>query len=296
MNIDRIRTVAVIGSGTMGSQIAQQCALYGYSVSLMDSDPAQLEQALAGNRDQLQRRVDRGKLTAEQMESALELVRVTPDLAEAAEADFVVEAVVEQLEAKRDVFAQLDRLTLPHTILATNSSTITISRIASDVSHPERCLNMHFFHPVLVMPLVEVMPGPSTSPDAVLASMELARRIGKEPVLVRREIYGLIVNRILGAMKREAFQLAEEGYATPEDIDRAVKLGLNHPMGPFELSDFSGLDVYYYAALERYRETGEEQDKPSRLLEEKVKAGHLGRKTGKGFYDYSEAGHQPRQR
>jgi 3-hydroxybutyryl-CoA dehydrogenase len=152
---------------------------------------------------------------------------------------------------------------------------------------------MHFFHPVLVMPLVEVMPGPSTSEDVAAVTMELARRIGKEPVLVRREVYGLIVNRILGAMKQEAFRLAEEGYATPEDIDRAVKLGLNHPMGPFELSDFSGLDVFYYAALERYRETHDEQDKPPRILEEKVKAGHLGRKTGRGFYDYSPTSTRP---
>jgi 3-hydroxybutyryl-CoA dehydrogenase len=138
------------------------------------------------------------------------------------------------------------------------------------------------------MQLVEVMRGPETSQDTVDAMMEFARRIGREPVLVQREIDGLLVNRILGAIKREAFWLAEEGYATPEDIDRAVKLGLNHPMGPFELSDFSGLDVYYYASLARYEETGDERFKPPRILEEKVKAGHLGRKTGRGFYDYGE--------
>jgi 3-hydroxybutyryl-CoA dehydrogenase len=146
---------------------------------------------------------------------------------------------------------------------------------------------MHFFHPALVMLLVEVMRGPATSDAAVDVTVALARRIGKEPVIVRQEVYGLLVNRILGAIKREAFWLAENGYASPEDIDRAVKLGLRHPMGPFELSDFSGLDVFYYAMLQRYRETGDESDRPPRLLEEKIKAGHLGRKTGKGFYDYS---------
>lgn len=130
------------------------------------------------------------------------------------------------------------------------------------------------------------MRGPATSDATVDATMELARKIGKEPVLINREVYGLLVNRILGAIKREAFWLAEEGYATPEDIDRAVKLGLNHPMGPFELSDFSGLDVFYYAALQRYRESGDERDRPPRILEERVQAGRLGRKTGEGFYKY----------
>jgi 3-hydroxybutyryl-CoA dehydrogenase len=149
---------------------------------------------------------------------------------------------------------------------------------------------MHFFHPVLVMRLVEVMRGPRTDDATVEATVEFARAIDRDPVVINREIYGLIVNRILGAIKREAFYLAEEGYATPEDIDRAVKLGLNHPMGPFELSDFSGLDVFYYAALQAYRETGDESLKPPRILEEKVKAGHLGRKTGKGFYEYAETG------
>jgi 3-hydroxybutyryl-CoA dehydrogenase len=290
MNIDRVRTICVVGAGTMGSQIAQQCALYGYSVWLMDTDADQLERAVQSNQKHLQRRVDRGKLSADQMEAALELVRVTSDLAEATDtSDFVIEAVVERLEVKQGVFAQLERLCSPQAILATNSSTIGISQIVRELTHRERCINMHFFHPVLVMQLVEVMRGPDTSQATVDTTMELASRIGKEPVLINREVYGLLVNRILGAIKREAFWLAEEGYATPEDIDRAVRLGLNHPMGPFELADFSGLDIFYYASLQRYRETGDEQDKPPRILEEKVREGHLGVKTGRGFYDYSEA-------
>jgi 3-hydroxybutyryl-CoA dehydrogenase len=273
----------------MGSQIAQQCALFGYPVSLTDSDAYQLERAVRSNRGHLQRRVEKGRLTPEQMDTALSLVDLTTDLGEAAAgADVVIEAVVEQLEVKRELFAELDRLCGPEAILASNSSTIGISQIVDGVQHRDRCINMHFFHPVLVMQLVEVMRGPDTSDETVGTTMDLARRIGKEPVLINREIYGLLVNRILAAIKREAFWLAEEGYATPEDIDRAVKMGLNHPMGPFELSDFSGLDVFYFASLQRYRETGDERDKPPRLLEEKVKAGHLGRKTGKGFYDYGE--------
>jgi 3-hydroxybutyryl-CoA dehydrogenase len=258
-------------------------------VVLSDTDPQQLERAVRSNQGHLQRRVEKGKLTADQVDTALSLLDVTTDLRNAtAGADFVIEAVVEQLEAKRDLFAELDRLCRPDVILASNSSTIGISQIAEHVQRRDRCVNMHFFHPVLVMRLVEVMCGPETSDQTVATTMELAHRIGKEPVLIKREVYGLLVNRILAAIKREAFWLAEEGYATPEDIDRAVKLGLNHPMGPFELSDFSGLDVSYFASLQRYRETGDERDRPPRLLEEKVKAGHLGRKTGKGFYDYPD--------
>lgn len=287
MSIDDIHTICVVGAGTMGSQIAQQFALHGYSVLLTDTDRGQLERALASNRGHLQRRVDKGKLSPDDMQSALARVQAESDLGNAAsQADFVIEAVVEDLDVKRAVFAVLDRLAPQHAILGTNSSTIGISQIVEGMTRPDRCLNMHFFHPVLVMRLVEVMRGPLTSPDSIDITMELARRIDREPVLIQREVYGLLVNRILGAIKREAFWLAEEGYATPEDIDRAVKLGLNHPMGPFELSDFSGLDVFYYAALQRYRETGDEADMPPRILEEKVQAGNLGRKTGKGFYEY----------
>lgn len=289
MEVDDVRTICVVGAGTMGSQIAQQCALYGYDVWLTDEAIHQLESALQSNRHQLQRRVDKGSLSPEQMETALGLVHASPDLDEAAGgADLVVEAVVEDLDIKREVFKTLDRLCAPSAIIASNSSTIGISQISSDLTYPNRTVNMHFFHPVLVMKLVEVMRGAETSDETVAAAMELARRIGKEPVLVNREVYGLLVNRILGAIKREAFWLAEEGYATPEDIDRAVRLGLNHPMGPFELSDFSGLDVFYNATLQRYRETGDEQFKPPRILQEKVEAGELGRKTGKGFYDYTD--------
>jgi 3-hydroxybutyryl-CoA dehydrogenase len=272
----------------MGAQIAQQGALWGYEVRLTDSDPAQLQRAVNSNRGHLQRRVDKGTLSAEAMQEALGLVQPMADLADAAgAADFVIEAVVEQLEVKRGVFAALEAVCRPRVVLASNSSTIAISQIVDGLANPRRAINMHFFHPVLVMQLVEVMRGRETADETVSLTMEMALRIGKEPVLINREIYGLLVNRILSAIKREAFWLAEEGYATPEDIDRAVRLGLNHPMGPFQLTDFSGLDVFYDAALQRYRETGDPQYKPPRILEELVRKGHLGRKTGRGFYDYS---------
>lgn len=285
MGSDNVQRLCVVGAGTMGSQIAQQAGLFAFDVVLVDTDPGQLDRAVTGNRGHLQRRVAKGRLSPEEMEAALARVATTTDLAAARAADFVIEAIVEQAQAKRELFRELESLVSPHAILATNSSSIGISQICGQ-SRPDRAVNMHFFHPVLVMQLVEVMRGPETSDQTVQTTLELARRIGKEPVLINREVYGLLVNRILGAIKREAYWLAEEGYATPEDIDRAVRLGLNHPMGPFELSDFSGLDVYYYASLQRYQETGDEQYKPPRILEEKVKAGHLGRKTGKGFYEY----------
>ena len=291
MNLSDIEHICVIGAGTMGSQIAQQCALYGYEVRLTDEDPAQLDAARRSNSKHLARRVDKARMTREEAQLAVDRVQTMVDRNQALEgAGFVIEAVVERLDTKRALFADIDRIVDPSVILATNSSTIGISQIASDLAHAERCINLHFFHPVLVMKLVEVMRGPRTSDRTVGLTMELSRRIGKEPVLINREVYGLLVNRILGAIKREAFWLAEEGYASPEDIDRAVKLGLNHPMGPFELSDFSGLDVFYYAALQRFQETGDEQYRPPRILQEKVEAGELGRKTGKGFYEYPPEG------
>jgi 3-hydroxybutyryl-CoA dehydrogenase len=286
---DGVERIGVVGAGTMGSQIAQQCALYGYQVVLVDSEPEQLERAAVSNRGHLQRRVEKGKLGRDEMETALGRVQQSTSVGSLAETDFVIEAIVEDVHAKRDLFQLLDRTVAGDTVLASNSSTIGISQIAGGSVHPDRCVNMHFFHPVLVMRLVEVMRGPATSDETVSRAVALAAAIDKEAVVINREVYGLLVNRILGAIKREAFWLAAEGYATPEDIDRAVQLGLNHPMGPFELTDFSGIDVFYYAALQRYRETGDVRDRPPEILEEKVRAGHLGRKTGRGFYEYGDS-------
>ena len=219
MKIDEVRNICVVGAGTMGSQIAQQCALYGFPVWLTDTDGQQLEKALQSNRALLQRRVDKGRMTADEMQSALDLVQVTTEMGIAAEgADFVIEAAVERLEVKRDVFAALSRICRSDAVLATNSSAIGISRIVTELTDPGRAINMHFFHPVLVMQLVEVMHGPATSQETVDATAGLARLIGKEPVVISKEVEGLLVNRILGAIKREAFWLAEEGYATPQDI------------------------------------------------------------------------------
>jgi 3-hydroxybutyryl-CoA dehydrogenase len=279
--------LAVIGAGSMGAQIAQQAALRGVEVSLNDKSAEQLEKARDSNRGHLMRRVEKGKLAADEAERALAGVRDTTDLAEAvSRADFVIEAVFEDMDLKRSVFAELDRAARPDAVLASNSSTMGISKIAGVTSRPERCVNMHFFFPVLVMDLVEVVRGPLTSDETVDRALALAREIGRTPVLINREIDGFIVNRILHAATQEAYRLLDAGIAGFEDIDTAVEKGLNWPMGPFRLGDFSGLDVTYNARLHMYRSTGDERFRPSPQLEAKVKAGKLGRKTGQGWYTY----------
>jgi 3-hydroxybutyryl-CoA dehydrogenase len=282
-----VTRLAVIGAGSMGAQIAQQAALGGVDVLLHDQSSDQLASARDSNRGHLMRRVEKGKLGAAEAEKALAAVRQTTDLSEAVHgADFVIEAVFEDLQLKRSVFAELDRAAPAHAVLASNSSTMGISKIAGVTSRPERCVNMHFFFPVLVMDLVEVVRGPQTSDETVDRAMSLAREIGRTAVLINKEIDGFIVNRILHAATQEAYRLLDAGVASFEDIDLAVEKGLNWPMGPFRLGDFSGLDVTYNARLHMYRTTGEERFRPSPQLEAKVKAGKLGRKTGEGWYTY----------
>lgn len=290
MNIDDIKQICVVGAGTMGSQIAQQCALNGYAVNLTDANEAVLQRGLESNRSLLQNRVSKGKMSQEEADAALGRVKAVASLEEAAgQADFVIEAVFEDLNVKREVFAKLDKICPSHTILASNSSTIVISKIVEDnVERKDKAVNMHFFHPVLVMKLVEVVKGPETSDETAELTMELTRRIGREPVLMQKEVYGFIVNYVLMSLTRAAMYLYQEGYASYQDIDKALKLGLNHPMGPFELADFSGVDIMHYSMLQRFKETGDPSDQPPPFLEEMVKEGKLGRKTGKGFYDYTK--------
>jgi len=279
--------LAVVGAGSMGAQIAQQAALHGIDAVLHDQDEDQLRKARASNQGHIARRVEKGRLSEEKAREALERVRETTDLREAArEADFVIEAVFEDLDVKRSIFHDLDEFAPAHAVLASNSSTIGISKIADATRRPDRCLNMHFFYPVLVMDLVEVVRGPQTSDETIERGMALAREMGRTPVLLKKEIDGFIVNRILHAATQEAYRLLDADVASFEDIDAAVEKGLNWPMGPFRLGDFSGLDVTYNARLHMYRSTGDERYRPSPQLEAKVKAGKLGRKTGEGWYRY----------
>ena len=279
--------LAVVGAGSMGAQIAQQAALQGIDTVLHDQGEDQLRKARASNQGHIARRVEKGSLSEEKAREALERVRGTTDLREAArEADFVIEAVFEDLEVKRSIFHDLDELAPAHAVLASNSSTIGISKIADATRRPDRCLNMHFFYPVLVMDLVEVVRGPQTSDETIERGMALAREMGRTPVLLKKEIDGFIVNRILHAATQEAYRLLDADVASFEDIDAAVEKGLNWPMGPFRLGDFSGLDVTYNARLHMYRSTGDERYRPTPQLEAKVKAGKLGRMTGEGWYRY----------
>jgi 3-hydroxybutyryl-CoA dehydrogenase len=279
----------VVGAGTMGAQIAQQAALNGIDVALVDVSAEVLQRAMATNRQWLDRRVEKGKLDREAANTAARRVSPMSDLATAAAGSaWAIEAVVEIPSVKREIFAALDAH-LPATAgIATNSSNIVVSRLADATARPELCCNMHFFHPVLVMDLCEVVRGPQTSDETTARAVAWSRRMGRTPIVVEKEIDGFIVNRILGSASREAFSLLQSGIASAEDIDVAVRKGLNWPMGPFQLSDFSGLDTVLTIRRDRMERDHAPGDVATvAILERMVAAGRLGRKSGRGFYDYA---------
>ncbi|AQQ51969.1 3-hydroxyacyl-CoA dehydrogenase family protein [Planococcus lenghuensis] len=283
-----IKRICVVGAGQMGHQIAMLCALGGYQTKLQDVNADALEKAQYSLEALMEQWVQKKKITQEERESAFNRLAFTGVLEEAAsDADMVIEAVVEKLDVKRDIFTQLDRIAPPHAILASNSSTIVNSLIAEVTGRPEQVCNMHFFFPPLVMDCVEVVMSDRTSEETAQKALAVCEQIGLTGILLRKEISGFVANRILGALQKEAMDLYEAGIADYADIDLIVKKALRHPIGPFELMDLSGIDVGYYVMQQRYAETGDPADKPPAFIEEKVKAGELGRKTGKGFYDYS---------
>jgi 3-hydroxybutyryl-CoA dehydrogenase len=286
-----IQKVLVVGSGAMGSQIAMVCALAGLDVAVQDLAQASLDRAQAELRSRLDRNVTKGRLTAAERDDAFDRLSFGTDLVSAAkDSDFVIEAAVEKLDIKRVLFAELDRLTPSHAILATNSSSFVPSRLADATTRPDRVVNLHFFNPALVMKCVEVVRGPETSDETVSTTVALAERIGKLPVVLDKEIPGFIANRLLNAVRDEAIRLLEGGYASVEAIDTAARSALGYPMGPFELMDLTGIDIGYLTKQARFEETGDPADAPSATVSALVEAGHLGRKTGRGFYTYDDAG------
>jgi len=291
MNSEDIKQICVVGAGQMGHQIGMLCALGGYETVIQDVETPVLEKAMTSLWALMDKWVKKGKLTEEQKEAAFRRLSFTTSLEEAAaEADLVIEAVVEKLSVKRDVFRELERIAPAHAILATNSSTIVNSKLADVTARPDKVCNMHFFFPPLVMDCVEVVMSEETSEETAQLLLGVCQRIGRTGVLLRKEISGFVANRILGALQREAIQLYEAGVADFKDIDIICRKALNHPIGPFELMDLSGNDVAYFVMKQQYEETGDETLKPFACVEEKVKLGHLGRKTGKGWYDYTDNG------
>ena len=281
-----IRHVGVIGAGTMGSGIAQVFAQAGFDVTLQDVSEAALGRARTGIEKSLAKLVEKGKVTGDVREAALARLSTTPSLDSLASADYIVEAIVEDVGAKRALFARLDELTAAHAILTSNTSSISLTLIGAATRRPERVLGMHFMNPVPLMTLVELIRGQATSDDAMGVATELTKALGKVPVEAN-DFPGFIANRILMPMINEAFFALMEGVGTAEAIDTVMKLGMNHPMGPLALADFIGLDVCVAILDVLYQGLGDPKYRACPLLRRYVAAGHLGRKSGHGVYVYA---------
>ncbi len=284
-----ITTVCVVGAGNMGHQIAMQFARHGFRTSCTDTNVGALEKAEIFAEQWVNKQIKKSKMTQEEADTMLSNLSFTDSLIDAAkDSDLVIEAIIESLEPKQTLFKELDRICPDNTILATNSSYIVSSLIAPATQRPDKVLNVHFFNPALIMKLVEVVQGRHVSSETVKSVMAVVEAIDKVPTLVKKEIYGFVANRIFSAVTREACHLLERGVASIEDIDNAVRNGLGHPLGPFQLLDMTGIDLEYTVLSERFVETGDHRDKPGPAIAERYALGQYGRKTGKGFYDYGE--------
>ncbi|HBK86909.1 MAG TPA: 3-hydroxybutyryl-CoA dehydrogenase [Firmicutes bacterium] len=281
----QVKTIMIVGAGQMGSGIAQVAAQADFKVILADINEQYLSRALEGLKRQLERNVERGRLSAEAKERILANITPTIDLDVAATADFIIEAATENLEVKKGIFIELDQVAPTHAILASNTSSISITKLASYTKRPASVIGMHFFNPVPLMQLVEVVKGLATSNEVVKHTKQLAEILGKTPVEIN-DAPGFAVNRMLIPMINEAVFCLMEGVATAEAIDTTMRLGANHPMGPLALADLVGLDVCLSIMEVLHRDLGDDKYRPCPLLRQMVAAGYLGRKVGRGFYTY----------
>jgi 3-hydroxybutyryl-CoA dehydrogenase len=279
-----IHSIFVVGAGTMGNGIAQVAATSGYNVNLMDVVPGQVERAQATIAKSVERLLGKGAITEEQKQAAMN-IKTSMALDGAAQADLIIEAATENPELKLKLFRELDLIAKSGAILASNTSSISITKIAAVTTHPENMIGMHFMNPVPLMKLVEVIRGLATSAETTATTMDVCRKLGKEPV-ESNDSPGFISNRILCPMINEAIFALQEGIGTPEAIDTVMKLGMNHPMGPLALADLVGLDVVLFVMEVLQRDLGDDKYRPCPLLRRMVDAGYLGRKSGRGFYQY----------
>ncbi|GAB3053269.1 3-hydroxyacyl-CoA dehydrogenase family protein [Virgibacillus ainsalahensis] len=281
-----IQTVGVVGAGSMGSGIANLAATSGYNVILRDVEERFIENGLSRIDKFMSKSVEKGKITEEEKAEVLGRIQVTTKIEDLKEADVVIEAIIEDMDAKKSVFADLDRIVPEGTILATNTSSMSITEIASATNRPERVAGMHFFNPAQLMKLVEVVRGYETNDETVEELRALSKNLNKEPVVVNKDTPGFIVNRIMIPQFIEAIRLLEEGVASAEDIDKAVTLGLNYPMGPFTLQDYAGVDIGHFVMEYMANEFDDNRFAPPMLMKQMMRAGRNGKKSGAGFYDY----------
>lgn len=289
---DKIRKVGVIGAGTMGNGIAQVFAAAGYSVTMRDIKQEFVDRGVATISKSLDRLVSRGKLTPESRDATMVHIRTTIDLADLGESDIVIEAIVENYDLKAALIKELDRLCRPTTIFATNTSSISVTQIAAASEHPGRVAGMHFFNPVPMMQLVEIIRALQTTEEVCQTIVDVVDSLGKK-ARVSKDSYGFVVNRVLIPMINEAINCVHEGLASSEDIDVMMKLGANHPMGPLSLADLIGLDVVLDIMETLYQGFDDPKFRPSPLLKQMCHAGYLGRKKGRGFFEYPPAHPQP---
>jgi len=280
-----IKHIAVIGAGTMGNGITQVCAVSGYKVTMIDVFPDALKKGLATIEKSLGKLAEKNKITAQQKDSALAAITTSGDLSAAASADFIIEAATENPDLKLKIFRDLDALAKPEVILASNTSSISLTKIGGVTQRPDKVIGMHFMNPVPLMTLVEIIRGLGTSEATTSVTVELSKKLGKTPIEAN-DSPGFISNRILCPMINEAIYALMEGVGTREAIDEVMKLGMNHPMGPLTLCDLIGLDVVLYVMQVLHRDLGEDKYRTCPLLVRMVDAGYLGRKSGRGFYEY----------